>query len=235
MTSPLERKVRFLMNRHSSRTLVAAACLAAAWLAACASTSVLGIDYRSPAPPTQALGRTVSLVVEDQRPSAAFLSPMARDELEGFANAFALTLSKPGGLSELRGAYELAPLFREVLRVRLEAAGVRVAAAGARPDAQLTFVLKEFALDFGDRKWSSRLGFEAVLVRDGSTLSRQTVSGSAERVKIVGKGQGVWLNNDVVMRLQVDDSPEPIKELRRLVDSWNERRAKGQQRAVGPR
>jgi uncharacterized Ntn-hydrolase superfamily protein len=52
---------------------------------------------------------------------------------------------------------------------------------------------------------------------------------------IVGRGQGVWLNNDVVMRLQVDDSPEPIKELRRLVDSWNERRAKGQQRPVGRR
>lgn len=51
-------------------------------------------------------------------------------------------------------------------------------------------------------------------------------------ILIVGKGQGVWLNNDVVMRLQVDDSPEPIKELRRLVTSWNERRAKGQQRAV---
>lgn len=51
-------------------------------------------------------------------------------------------------------------------------------------------------------------------------------------ILIVGKGQGVWLNNDVVMRLQVDDSPEPIKELRRLVDSWNDRRQKGQQRAV---
>ncbi len=49
---------------------------------------------------------------------------------------------------------------------------------------------------------------------------------------IVGKGQGVWLNNDVVLRLQVDDSPEPIKELRRLVTGWNDRRVKGQQRAV---
>ncbi len=35
---------------------------------------------------------------------------------------------------------------------------------------------------------------------------------------IVKKGGGVWLNNDVVLRLQVDDSPEPIKELRRLVE-----------------
>ena len=34
---------------------------------------------------------------------------------------------------------------------------------------------------------------------------------------VVKKGGGVWLNNDVVLRLQVDDAPEPIAELRRLV------------------
>jgi uncharacterized Ntn-hydrolase superfamily protein len=50
---------------------------------------------------------------------------------------------------------------------------------------------------------------------------------------IVGKGMGVWLNNDVVLRLQVDDSPDPFKEMRRLVESWNQRRTKGQQRPVG--
>ena len=35
---------------------------------------------------------------------------------------------------------------------------------------------------------------------------------------IVKKDGGVWLHNDVVLRLQVDDNPEPVKELRRLVD-----------------
>jgi hypothetical protein len=45
----------------------------------------------------------------------------------------------------------------------------------------------------------------------------------------------VWLNNDVVKRLQVDDSPDPFKELRRLVESWNQRRQKGQTRPVGDR
>jgi uncharacterized Ntn-hydrolase superfamily protein len=35
---------------------------------------------------------------------------------------------------------------------------------------------------------------------------------------IVKKDAGVWLHNDVVLRLQVDDSPEPIKGLRRLVE-----------------
>lgn len=37
-------------------------------------------------------------------------------------------------------------------------------------------------------------------------------------ILIVKKDGGVWLNNDVVMRLQVDDSKEPLVELRRLVD-----------------
>jgi uncharacterized Ntn-hydrolase superfamily protein len=42
---------------------------------------------------------------------------------------------------------------------------------------------------------------------------------------IVRKGGGVWLNNDVVLRLQVDDHAEPIKELRRLVEKAPQRRA----------
>jgi uncharacterized Ntn-hydrolase superfamily protein len=35
---------------------------------------------------------------------------------------------------------------------------------------------------------------------------------------VVGEGGGVWLNNDVVLRLQVDDAEDPIVELRRLVE-----------------
>lgn len=35
---------------------------------------------------------------------------------------------------------------------------------------------------------------------------------------IVKKDAGVWLHNDVVLRLQVDDSEQPIAELRRLVE-----------------
>ena len=41
---------------------------------------------------------------------------------------------------------------------------------------------------------------------------------------IVKKNGGVWLNNDTVLRLQVDDSPEPLKELRRIIEKWNANR-----------
>jgi len=43
---------------------------------------------------------------------------------------------------------------------------------------------------------------------------------------IVKKDGGVWLHNDVVLRLQVDDNPEPIKELRRLVEKAADQRSR---------
>jgi uncharacterized Ntn-hydrolase superfamily protein len=45
-------------------------------------------------------------------------------------------------------------------------------------------------------------------------------------VVVVKKHGGVYLNNDTVLRLQVEDNPEPIKELRRLVEKsaeWRKR------------
>lgn len=53
----------------------------------------------------------------------------------------------------------------------------------------------------------------------GDTRGQQSAA-----LVIVKKDCGVWLHNDTVLRLQVDDNPEPIKELKRLVTMWNTRR-----------
>ena len=47
----------------------------------------------------------------------------------------------------------------------------------------------------------------------GDTRGKQSAA-----MLIVKKNGGVWLNNDVVLRLQVDDHVEPLQELRRLVE-----------------
>ncbi len=54
---------------------------------------------------------------------------------------------------------------------------------------------------------------EAGQAAGGDTRGMQSAA-----MLIVGEDGGVWLNNDVVLRLQVDDHPEPIAELRRLVE-----------------
>jgi len=155
--------------------------------AACAASSVLSVQYQLPARPSDPIPRTITLAFQDGRKTDAFLTPMARDELENFSNVFALTVSKRGGSGELKGAYELAPLFREILRVRLENAGLKVAAPGAKADAEFKFELKEFKLDFGDRKWTALIAYNALLLKDSSLLAQQVVNGSAERVKVIGK------------------------------------------------
>ncbi len=50
---------------------------------------------------------------------------------------------------------------------------------------------------------------------------------------IVKEDGGVWLNNDVVLRLQVDDDPQPIGELRRLVDMAAAQRERIRNRDAG--
>ena len=59
----------------------------------------------------------------------------------------------------------------------------------------------------------------------GDTRGQQSAA-----LLIVKKNCGVWLHNDTVLRLQVDDSETPIAELKRLVEKWNTRRP----RAVTP-
>jgi uncharacterized Ntn-hydrolase superfamily protein len=58
----------------------------------------------------------------------------------------------------------------------------------------------------------------------GQAAGGDTRGQESAEMLIVKKNCGVWLHNDVVMRLQVDDNPLPIDELRRLVDLWNELR-----------
>jgi uncharacterized Ntn-hydrolase superfamily protein len=62
---------------------------------------------------------------------------------------------------------------------------------------------------------------EAGQAAGGDTRGMQSAA-----MLIVKKDAGVWLHNDVVVRLQVDDNPEPIKELRRLVEKAAEQRTR---------
>lgn len=54
---------------------------------------------------------------------------------------------------------------------------------------------------------------EAGQAAGGDTRGMQSAA-----MLIAGEDRGVWLNNDIVLRLQVDDHAQPIAELRRLVE-----------------
>lgn len=166
--------------------------------AACASSSVLNLQYQLPAQPGVSIPHSVVIVFQDARKNSAFLTPSAREELEGFADVYALTVSKRGRSGELKGAYPLGPLFTEILRYRLEDSGVKVMPPGANADVEFNLVLNEFQLDFGDRTWSASVAYQARLLKNGSQLSMQAVNGSAERVMIMKRADAEKVVGELV-------------------------------------
>lgn len=60
----------------------------------------------------------------------------------------------------------------------------------------------------------------------GQAFGGDTRGQQSAAMLIVRKGCGVWLNNDTVLRLQVDNDPQPIAKLRENVEWWwqNQRR-----------
>jgi uncharacterized Ntn-hydrolase superfamily protein len=85
----------------------------------------------------------------------------------------------------------------------------------------VTGMVKAFEETTGALSMRLVAALEAGQAAGGDTRGQQSAA-----LIVVKKGCGVWLNNDTVLRLQVDDNPEPIKELRRLVERSLSRRAR---------
>jgi len=88
-------------------------------------------------------------------------------------------------------------------------------------EAVVANMVKTFETTTGHLSLRLMAALEAGQAAGGDTRGMQSAA-----MLIVKKGGGVWLNNDVVLRLQVDDSQDPFKELRRLVTIAAEQRAR---------
>jgi len=80
-------------------------------------------------------------------------------------------------------------------------------------EAVVSGMVRAFESTEGHLSLRLMAALEAGQAAGGDTRGMQSAA-----MLIVKEDGGVWLNNDVVLRLQVDDNPEPIRELRRLVE-----------------
>jgi uncharacterized Ntn-hydrolase superfamily protein len=80
-------------------------------------------------------------------------------------------------------------------------------------EAVVTNMVKAFEETAGPLSLRLVAALEGGQAGGGDTRGQESAA-----LVIVKKDCGVWLHNDTVLRLQVDDNPEPIKELRRLVE-----------------
>lgn len=86
-------------------------------------------------------------------------------------------------------------------------------------EAVVTEMVRAFEATSGHLSLRLLAALEAGQAAGGDTRGMQSAA-----MVVVKKGGGVWLNNDAVLRLQVDDHPEPIAELRRLVEKAAQQR-----------
>jgi ABC-type uncharacterized transport system auxiliary subunit len=86
--------------------------------------------------------------------------------------------------------------------------GIQVAAARAAADYELEISLQEFKLDLVKRKWVVKVSYAANLLKNGKPQAMETVNGSAERLKVMGKSEAEKilseLLTDMANKLDVD-------------------------------
>ena len=80
-------------------------------------------------------------------------------------------------------------------------------------EAVVAGMVEAFEKEAGHLSLRLMAALDAGQAAGGDTRGKQSAA-----MLIVKKDGGVWLHNDVVLRLQVDDNPEPLTELRRLVE-----------------
>jgi len=155
-------------------------------MAGCASTSYIEVTYQLPSAAQTVGPQTVFLQVVDKRSTATIAGPNAQKELEYFTGLFSLYVAGEGEKAELVGAFDLAQLFKEALKRRLESVGVTVLDKPAADQPILEIQLQSFVLDRDGKNWKADLAYKAVTSKADRVLTNQNVSGSAERLKIVG-------------------------------------------------
>jgi hypothetical protein len=156
-------------------------------VSACASKSFLKVHYQLPSPSQALTGKNVSLTISDIREDNAFLSAIAKKSLKNFDDTYSLVILRDDGSENLIGAYDLNSLLKEIFKQRLVNEGAHVITNPENADASLEIQLKEFKLDIAKRKWMLRMSYQAGLSKNSGLVAKESVNGSAERLKVMGK------------------------------------------------
>ena len=178
--------------------LTALAIVMTGLVGACASKPFLKVQYQLPSSSTALTGETILLAVSDRRNDDSFLSSNAKKSIKDFNGTYSLVVLRDDGSGNLIGAYDLNSLLREIFRQRLKNEGIEVSAIADNTDAGLEIELKEFKLDIIDRKWVLRMSYQAGLSKNSILIAKESVNGSAERLKVMGKSDAEKILGELV-------------------------------------
>jgi len=152
----------------------------------CASKNFLTVKYQLPPQAVERKEIKVALAVKDIREDPGIATKSAKMALKNFTEHFALIVAQENKNDRLVGAFSLSSMIREIFKHRLENAGVVVAAEEDTLTPLVEIVLKEFKIDLQNRKWIITMNYQANLIKQNRIVGGETVTGSAERLRVVG-------------------------------------------------
>ncbi|MFO7716324.1 hypothetical protein [Desulfosarcina sp.] len=196
---------RKIVQRFSNMALVF---VAASICFACAQKSYIAVDYRLPAEPITLAGRTVFVETIDLRSDAEIFNKRAKDKFKHFTGLFALALDAPDSQQKVIGAYALPLLFETALKHRLQQLGVGLAGEPSPTVPTFRIKINCFDINLVGQKWLAEISYEASLTQDMQLTALEVVSGSAERMKLMGTGDAEKVISeiftDMINRLNIE-------------------------------
>lgn len=180
-----------------------------------ASRSYLVVDYRLPASSQTLKKQTVRLRVKDLRDTQKVFTVWAAEQFQGFKGRYRLHWISQSNVKTPAGEYDLKDLFRQTFLKRLQEMGATVAPDNQENVPVFEVVINRFVIDLKEHKWTADVRYEADLSKDSQLIARDTVTGQAERIKIIGsKGADVVLSEiftDIINRLDIQKLFEQAK------------------------
>ena len=163
--------------------------LISAFMISCASIPQLKVRYQLPPQSDRLKGKRVVLVVEDARPETVIVGNGAKKDFENFPGTISLSIARQNEPGLTIGLYDPHDLLKEGFKRRLENEGMELVSGQTIGEPELLIVLNEFLLDLVDRRWMVKMSYEAKLLKEGRVLATRTVSGQAERFKLIGRDE----------------------------------------------
>jgi hypothetical protein len=155
---------------------------------ACAKKSYIDVSYQLPPAAGTLAGHTVFIETRDLRSDTAIFNARAKADFKDFTGLFSLSVNTPGEQQRVVGAYALPKLFEAALKRRLENLGVKIASQQSADVPVFRIKINRFRINLIGQKWKTDISYEASLARDAKLIARETVTGNAERLKLIGSG-----------------------------------------------
>ncbi|MBW1704182.1 MAG: hypothetical protein JRJ86_03340 [Deltaproteobacteria bacterium] len=159
------------------------------FMISCASIPQLKVRYQLPPQSDRLKGKKVVLVVKDDRPRAVIVGNGAKEDFENFPGTISLSIARQNEPGLFIGLYDPPALVEEGVKRKLENDGMELISRQTLGEPELLILLNEFFLDLVDRTWMVKMCYEAKLLREGKVLATRTVSGQAERFKLIGRDE----------------------------------------------